>query len=310
MSGLSLGPVGMTLEMSADGGHLAQAAALEELGYTAIWLRGGQIDSLARIAEVVAATSTVPVVPGIIPLGVYPPGDVLRLAADLEASAPGRFVAGLGGPQVPRPLGPLNDYLDELDHGSPPLPAGRRILAALGPRKLEIARERAAGAVLNLVTPEYTRTARRLLGDQATLVVGLSVAMGSDTARAREGARTTLRFLAGVNGYRTSFVRMGFAAADIADLSDDLVDRLVAVGDLDAVTARIQEHLRAGADHVALHVLTEPEGRTGFDTARQLAARLGTWQGIRQGIRQGIWQESRARTHGVGADEAHARGLS
>jgi len=55
---------------------------------------------------------------------------VRQLYAELQAGAPDRFVAGLGGPQQPRPLGPLNDYLDQLDHGDPPVPAGRRILAA------------------------------------------------------------------------------------------------------------------------------------------------------------------------------------
>jgi hypothetical protein len=148
MSELDLGPIGIAVQVSADGGHLAEAAELEELGYSAIWLRGGQIDSLSRITEVVRATTAVPVIPGIIPVDVYGPGEVIQLYADLQARAPGRVIAGLGGPQVPWPLGPLNDYLDQLDQGDPPVPAGRRILAALGPRKLEIARDRAAGAVL------------------------------------------------------------------------------------------------------------------------------------------------------------------
>src|ERR1700755_3640319 len=168
MSKLDLGSIGMTVQISADGRHLEEAAALEGLGYSAIWLRGGQIDSLSRIAEGVGATTKVPVVPGIISVDVYAPGEVSRLYAELEASAPGRFIAGLGGPQVPRPLRPLHDYLDQ---GEPPVPAGRRILAALGPRKLEVARERAAGAVLLLVTPDFTRTARSILGAQGTLAV-------------------------------------------------------------------------------------------------------------------------------------------
>src|SRR5450432_2993158 len=141
MSKLSLGPVGITLNVSADDTYLREAAEAEKLGYSAIWLPGGQIDSLDRIARIVGATRSVPVVPA-----------VIQLYAQLQASAPGRFVVGLGGPQQPRPLGPLGEYLDELDRAEPPVPAGRRILAALGPRKLELARERAAGAVALLVT--------------------------------------------------------------------------------------------------------------------------------------------------------------
>jgi probable F420-dependent oxidoreductase len=265
----------MTVQVSDDGRHLDEAAALEELGYSAIWLRGGQIDSLDRIAEVVGATKAVPVVPGIISVDVYPPGEVTRLYADLQDRAPDRFIAGLGGPQVPRPLRPLHDYLDQLDQGEPPVPAGRRILAALGPRKLEIARDRAAGAVLLLVTPDYTRTARRILGTEATLVVSQLVALQADAARAREAARGPLRFLSGVPGYRASFTRMGFTASDIDGLSDELVDRLVAWGSTDAITARVNEHRQAGADHVALTVLDD-DHQPATDSARQLARSLLT----------------------------------
>lgn len=275
MSKLGLGPVGMTVEVSADGGHLDDAAELEELGYSAIWLRGGQLDNLGRIAEVVGATTAVPVVPGIIPVDVYGPGDVTQLYADLQARAPGRFIAGLGGPQVPRPLRPLNVYLDQLDQGEPPVPASRRILAALGPRKLELARERAAGAVVLLVTPDYTRTARRILGGQSALVISQMVVLDTDAARAREAARAPLRFLSGVQGYRASFIRMGFSDTDIASLSDQLVDQLVAWGSVDTITARINQHLRAGADHVTLSVLGNGH-HTAINSARQLAPNLLT----------------------------------
>ena len=275
MSKLGFGPVGMTVQISADGRHLDEAAELEELGYSAVWLRGGQIDKLSRIAEVVGATTAVPVVPGIIPVDVYAPGEVTRLYADLQARAPGRFIAGLGGPQVPRPLRPLHDYLDQLDQGEPPVPASRRILAALGPRKLEIARERSAGAVLLLVTPDYIRTARGILGAEATLVVSLMVAPQADAARAREAARGPLRFLSGVAGYRASFARMGFTSSDIDGLSDELVDRLVAWGSTDNITARVNEYRQAGADHVALTVLDDDHAPA-IDSARQLARSLFT----------------------------------
>jgi probable F420-dependent oxidoreductase len=274
MSKVDLGHVGMAVQVSADGRHWEEAAALEGLGYSAIWLRGGQIDSLSRIAEVVRATTAVPVVPGIISVDVYAPGEVSRLYAELEAAAPGRFIAGLGGPQVPRPLRPLHDYLDQLDQGEPPVPASRRILAALGPRKLEIARERAAGAVLLLVTPDYIRTARRILGDQSTLVISLLVVLQADADRAREAARGPLRFLSAVPGYRASFSRMGFTDSDIDGLSDKLVDRLVAWGSIETITARVNEYREAGADHVALTLLDDEQ--PAIDSARQLAHGLLT----------------------------------
>ena len=265
-----LGPVGITLNISPDETYLDEAARLESLGYSAIWLRGGQIDSLDRISAVVRATDSIPVATGIIPVGVYDSGAVAQLHADLQTTAPDRFVVGLGGPQVPRPLRALNDYLDRLDRFDPPVPAERRILAALGPRKLELARDRAAGAVLLLVTPDYTAEARRILGPDATLVVSLMTVLGTDAAQARDTARVPLRFLSGVGGYATNFARMGFGADDIAGLSDRLVDDLVAWGDADAIVARVHSHLAAGADHVVVSEL----GERPDEAARQLARLL------------------------------------
>ena len=274
MSKLDLGPIGIALNVSADDGHLAEAAELEELGYATIWLPGGQIDSLDRIAQIAGATTTIRVASGIISLDVYEPGAVIQLYADLQASAPGRFVVGLGGPQKPRPLAALNDYLDQLDQAEPPVPAGRRILAALGPRKLELARDRAAGAIALLVTPAYTAAARRVLGDQSTLVIDQMLVLGTAATRAREIARRPLRFLSGVSGYRANFARMGFTDDDIADLSDRLVDELVTWGDADAIIARINEHRQAGADQVVLTILNEGDQPAPIEVARQLAGRL------------------------------------
>lgn len=274
MSKLSLGPVGMALNVSPDDTYLREAAEAEELGYSAIWLPGGQIDSLGRIAQIVGATTSVPVVPGIIPVDVYRPAAVVQLHAQLQASAPGRFLVGLGGPQQPRPLGPLNDYLDALDRAGPPVPAGRRILAALGPRKLELARDRAAGAVALLVTPAYTEQARRTLGRESALIISQMLVLDTDAARARQVARGPLSFLSGVSGYRANFARMGFTDRDIAGLSDRLVDELVIWGSADRITARVREHLAAGADQVALTVLSQ-DGQPGpIEAARELAGRL------------------------------------
>jgi probable F420-dependent oxidoreductase len=272
MSRLGLGPVGAALQVSD--GYLAEAAELERLGYGAIWLPGGQIDSLARLAEVAGATRTVPVGSAVISLDAYQPDVVADLYGRLEATAPGRLVAGLGGPQKPRPLQATNDFLDRLDHATPPVPARRRLLAALGPRKLELARDRSAGALLLLVTPGYVSAARRIVGDEPALVLDQMLVLDSDPERARDTARRPLRFLSGLRGYRASFERMGFTGADIAGLSDRLVDELVAWGDAGTVAARVREQLRAGADHVMLHPLSQ-DGQPGpVEAARQLAGLL------------------------------------
>jgi len=138
MGKLGLGPFGVALNVSDT--YLDEAAELERLGYSGIWLPGGQIDGLGRLADLIEATTEVAVGSAIISLDVYPPEAVTGLCAQLEATAPGRLVAGLGGLQGPQPLRALNAYLDHLDQAAPPVPAQRRLLAALGPRKLELAR--------------------------------------------------------------------------------------------------------------------------------------------------------------------------
>lgn len=272
MNELGLGPVGVALNVSDT--YLDEAAELERLGYPAIWLSGGQIDRLGRLADLIKATKAVRVASAIIPLDVYPSGEVAALYAQQEAAAPGRLVVGLGGPQQPRPLQPLNEYLDRLDRAQPPVPARRRLLAALGPRKLELARDRSAGAVLLLVTPAYIGAARRILGDQSTLVIDQMLVADTDAARARQTARRPLRFLSGLPGYQASFARMGYSVGEIADLSDRLVDDLVIWGDAETIATRVTQHLNAGADHVILHVLSQPDRPAPIEVARTLAAAM------------------------------------
>jgi probable F420-dependent oxidoreductase len=272
MSKLGLGSVGVVLNVSDT--YLAEAAEAERLGYSAIWLPGGQIDNLGRLADMVRATTAVPVASSIISLDVYSPEAVTGLCAQLEASAPWRFVPGLGGPQTPRPLRALNAFLDRLDQAEPPVPAQRRLLAALGPRKLELARDRCAGAIVLLVTPAYIGAARQVVGDQAALVVDQMLVLDADAGRARQTARRPLRFLSGLPGYRASFVRMGFTESEIDGLSDRLADELVIWGDADTVTERIGQQLQAGADHIMLQVLSQGGQPGPIEAARSLAGRL------------------------------------
>lgn len=272
MSRLGLGAVGVALTVSDT--YLAEAAEAERLGYSAVWLPGGQIDALERLADLAAATTAIPVGASIISLDVYAAPQVTGLYAQLEKSAPGRLVTGLGGPQTPRPLPALGAFLDQLDQADPPLPAQRRLLAALGPRKLELARERAAGAIMLLVTPAYLGTARQILGDQSSLVVDQMVVADTDPERARQTARRPLQFLSRLPGYAASFARMGFTGTDIGQLSDRLVDDLIIWGSPGTIAARVRRQLDAGADHIVLHVLSEPGQPGPIQLARTLAGLL------------------------------------
>ncbi|WP_410618903.1 TIGR03620 family F420-dependent LLM class oxidoreductase [Amycolatopsis sp. cmx-8-4] len=244
-----LGALGAALNTAETDVALATAVELEELGYDTLWLPGGQGNSLPLIAGVVHGTQRIPVASGILSVDRVPAAEVAQAYLDLPA---GRFIAGLGGAHGPRPLAALNDYLDEIEDV---VPASARILSALGPKMLELARARAAGAYPFLVTTDYVASAREILGPDAQLAVLLNVVAETDAAAAREVVRGgSLRFLAGVPGYANNFRRMGFTDADVADLSDRLVDGVTVWGDFDAVVARLREYRDAGADQVVVQL--------------------------------------------------------
>jgi probable F420-dependent oxidoreductase len=273
MSELELGSLGLVLNVADDRAHIEQAAEAERLGFSTLWLPGGQLETLEPLVELLRATEKVSVAPGIIPLDVHGTADVVRLLSLLDDAEVARFVAGFGASQrEARPLAGLRAFLDELDASGVPLPAGRRLIAALGPRKLELARERAAGAIMMLTTPGYTAQAREILGPDATLVVHELVVLDSDVDKARQTLRGTLGFLLGVGGYAANARRMGFGDDDIADLSDALVDAIATAGDADAILAGVRAHLAAGADHVALSVLSDGDQPGPIEVARAVAA--------------------------------------
>lgn len=253
--GLDLGPVGITLTRGRWEHLVGTAPELEAMGFSTIWVSGGQIDDLGRIAEVLRVTEKVPVGSAIIPAVRYPAEAVASLYARLQETHPGRLIVGLGGAHGPRPLQIMRDYLDHLDTVPPTVPAASRVLAALGPRMLQLARDRAAGAIPLLMTRDATAQARALLGPDSTLVVELCVVADTDPARARQAARDVIGFLRDVTGYRLHLRRIGFSEDDVAQLSDRMVDTLVAWGDLDTIASRVAEHLAAGADQVALVAL-------------------------------------------------------
>jgi probable F420-dependent oxidoreductase len=149
------------------------------------------------------------------------------------------------------------------------------VLAALGPRALDVARDRFAGAMPALLTPEYVASARDLLGADRTLSVGLYVVVDDDHAAARATARQPLAFLCTLPAYVKSLRRQGFSEEDVSGLSDRLVDGLIAWGDPDAIAQRTQQLHEAGADHVHLTVLHDGNQPAGLTAARLLAPALG-----------------------------------
>lgn len=256
----------------ADGSRLTElkeaAAELEELGYGALWVGGSP--ALDQLAPLLAATSRVTVGTSILSIWDHAPSDVAAHFARLDAAHGGRLVLGLGvsHAEIPRdaevqralrarPYTAMRDYLAALDAAGTPVPAGQRALAALGPKMLALSAERALGALPYLVTADHTAEARQTLGPDALLAPELKVVLDDDPDRARATARDYLsRYLALAN-YRNSWLRQGFSEDDLADGgSDRLIDAVYALGDAAAVRERVEAFHRAGADHVALQVVT------------------------------------------------------
>lgn len=204
--------------------------------------------------------------------------DVAKAFHRVDAAYPGRFLLGIGvghpeaNQQYRTPLQALNSYLDELDeHGVPP---SRRVVAAIGPRLLTVAAQRSAGAHPYLTTPAHTAHARENLGPETFLAPEHKVVVGTDVEAARAIGRDRLDLYLGLSNALTNFGRLGFTDQDIAKPgSDHLIDSVVAHGSTEVIAQQVNQHLEAGADHVALQILTSPDRLVADLTA--LAGPLG-----------------------------------
>jgi probable F420-dependent oxidoreductase len=224
------------------------AAELEELGYSTFWLPGRLPNNLAEVPAIVRGTRRITVATGIVSMDRVPAAEV----ANTYLAHPDRFLAGLGGAHGPRPLATVNAYLDELE---PVVPKAARVLSALGPRMLTLARDRAAGAYPYLVTTDYVAAARELVGPDTLLAVLVTVVAEADPAKARDIVRGgSLPARAAAPGYAANLRRMGFTERDIVGLSDRLVDGVTVWGDLDTVVRRLSEYRAAGADQVVIQL--------------------------------------------------------
>jgi probable F420-dependent oxidoreductase len=253
-----------------DAGEAADAAReLEELGYTALWVPDVGGDLFAAVERLLQATDNATVATGILNLWMHEAHDTAEFHARMTQKYGGRFLVGIGVSHQPlidhkqpgryqKPLSAMAAYLDGLDAASPPLSQEDRVLAALGPKMLELARERAAGVHPYNVTPEHTRLAREAVGPGKLVLTELAVALVGDAESGRALGRQHLEHYLGLPNYTNNLRRLGFGDEDFAGGgSDRLIDALVAWGDEETIAGRVREHRDAGADHVCIQVLSE-----------------------------------------------------
>jgi probable F420-dependent oxidoreductase len=267
------------------------AAELEELGYGVLWFgEATGREALTKAGLLLAGTKRIVIATGI--ANIYGRDPVTMSAAQktLAEAYPNRFLLGLGvshiplveklrGHQYDKPVPTMRAYLDGMDkapfHSVAPSSKPPRVLAALGPKMLQLSAERADGAHPYNSTPQHTAQARELLGPDPYLCPEQAVVLEKDPAKARAIARKFLAIYLTLPNYTNNFLRLGFQEADIKDGgSDKLIDAVIAWGDLKTVLKRVQEHHAAGADHVCIQVLTDDSKTFPIREYRELASAI------------------------------------
>jgi probable F420-dependent oxidoreductase len=255
-----------------------QAVEIEKLGYGALWVGGSPAGDLAFVEPILEKTERIQVATGIVNVWATPASEVAESYHRIEGAYPGRFVLGIGighpenTEEYRKPYDVLVGYLNELDAAK--VPTSRRVVAALGPKVLELSAKRSAGAHPYLTTPEHTAQAHALIGNTVFLAPEHKVVLTRDAAQARAIGRETVDFYLNLSNYLNNWQRLGFTPDDLAKPgSDKLIDAVVAHGTPEAIAARLTEHLDAGADHVAIQVLGGKDAL--LATLADLAAPLG-----------------------------------
>jgi probable F420-dependent oxidoreductase len=272
-------------------GQAAETAArIESLGYSTLWLPDTMgRDPFAHIAWLASQTATLQFATGIASIFHRHPGPMMQVANTLAEQTGGRFVLGLGvshGPMVEgvrgldysKPLSQMRDYLAAMDASmymaTPPAEKPLRLLAALGPKMLELSATAADGAHPYFTTPEHTAEAREAIGPDKLLCVEQKVILSTDADAARAAANTALNMYARLPNYRNNWIRIGFTEDEIEQRANRFVDHVIVWGDEDKLRAGIQAHYDAGADHVCVQpVSTEGPLTLDWNALEALAPR-------------------------------------
>ncbi|HYK95986.1 MAG TPA: TIGR03620 family F420-dependent LLM class oxidoreductase [Candidatus Dormibacteraeota bacterium] len=264
---------------------------LERLGYPAVWIPEslGSKEVFAHASLLLARSERAIVAPGIASIYARDPMAMANGARAVGEAHPGRFVLGIGVSHAPsvasrggsygKPVDTMRAYLNGMAAATwagpelaEPVPL---VLAALGPRMLELAAERADGAHPYFVPVEHTPFARAALGPEPCLAVEMTAVLSIDADAARRIGRAFARHYLALPNYANNLRRLGWADDDIADDgSDRLIDAVIAWGDVDAIAKRVRAHLDRGADHVCLQLRSESSADPALAGYAELAAAL------------------------------------
>ncbi|MDB6083231.1 MAG: hypothetical protein JWN43_1112 [Gammaproteobacteria bacterium] len=257
-------------------GTAALARRIEDWGYGALWTpEAVGREAFSSAAWLLANTSRLIIASGIANIYARDAFSAAAAQKGLNEQSGGRFLLGLGVSHVPlvegvrqhqygKPVATMRTYLQAMAasryQAVAPASPPKTVLAALGPKMLELSAELADGAHPYHVTPEHTAQARAILGPGKLLCVEQAAILETNAAQARAIAREFLSIYMGLPNYVNNWLRMGFTDADVAGGgSDRLVDAVVVWGGEKAIRTRIDAHRQAGADHVCI----QPVGEAG-----------------------------------------------
>ena len=254
------------------------AQRIESLGYGTLWVPETVGKSPVVTASwLLANTTKLNLATGIMNIYHREPGVTMAAQKSLAEQSDGRFLLGLGvshkplvegvrGLQYGPPVKTMSNYLNGMAaapySSAEPAETPQTVIAALGPKMLELAATACAGAHPYFSSPDHTRFAREIMGPDAMLCVEQKVILEADVSKARELARPVAKIYQGLPNYRNNWLRMGLTEDDISELSDKFIDSTFAIGTVDAIRSRIQEHMDAGASHVCIQPVN-PNGQFG-----------------------------------------------
>jgi probable F420-dependent oxidoreductase len=261
---MDMGRIGVWTSYRPFGIERAGEAAklAEQLGYGAWWVGGSP--HAPEVRPILEATSALVAATGILNVWINDPAETAAADAELRADFPERFMLGIGigHPEATsdyrRPLTAMRAFLDGLDASPTPPPVDGRCLAALGPKMLGLAGERAAGTHTYFVPVEHTRFARERLGPGALVAAEVACVLETDPVRSRAVARDYAELYLGLRNYTNNLLGYGFTEEDVAGGgSDRLIDAVIPQGSPERIAEVVHAHLDAGADHVCLQPLGE-----------------------------------------------------
>lgn len=297
------------------------AIEMRTAGYTDFWTSESDFaDGLSPLAAISAVIPDCHLGVAILPVQTRGPALMAISAATLAGLAPGRVSIGIGssspaiveawnGLTFDRPFARVRDMLEflhralageRIDHdfgtfrvsgfrlrNVPELPP-QLLLAALRPQMLELALNRADGAITNWLGADDVRTVREVLGPGKRLVARLLVCPSEDSANVRAQARRLIAAYLNVPAYRAFQEWLGRGALlqqmwaewdagrrkDAVDaIPNEAVDALIIHGSPDQCRRHIERYVAAGIDEPVLYML--PFGIDTSDAARSLAPTAG-----------------------------------